>query len=475
MVRSRCGAVCGLAALAAVSAACAGTSAQPRGGRTGYIITTSGGVPAAPPDPAVERRSFFGIRWAGSYRDNLRFARNLSYRTIEYQDGMEDDPAVSDVRFLVENPFYAVYIGLFGTDYVRAGQTYSAAQRQAMERFLAWKSTDPFPANLATGWFTGADFFPQPDFQQQAVIDTTVEAIVRYVGDRERPARGFLFAGMTWDVPQLTGDFWTGIAGQGGEQVTLAHWTGSDSSVLHEGITHEYATFSDGYAAFYKQLRRRLAEQFAGRPLTFMMEPYAPYHDWIQGVAGRADAAELMPDLLFQESRTLDFATDERIFATGLVTHDRMGCSTPDEHGLAGNESLAAAAATRGSWFTWYFRFGGTGDGIDYQNVYELPAWLQLVRVVPGWDNLAAVPLGERAWDGVAYRSPNSAMSPHLVASRNPYTGKIFAVFVDREGVLALRPGETVTSIERADAWFGPAGDGSADLEVRADGTIRPR
>ena len=74
------------------------------------------------------------------------------------------------------------------------------------------------------------------------------------------------------------------------------------------------------------------------------------------------------------------------------------------------------------------------GDGIDYQNVQDLPPWLQLVRVVASWDNLAGVPLGQRSWDGRVCASPNSAMSPHLVASRNPYTGKIFALFLDRDG-----------------------------------------
>ncbi len=454
-------------------AGCAGGS-KGSGGARGYVITTTAGVPATQPDPAIEHRSFFGIRWNGSFVDNVRFARNMGYRHVEYQDGMEHDPEISDIRFVVENPFYAVYWGLWGDDYIRAGRTYTAEQRANMERYLAWKSTAPFPGNIATGWFAGADFFPQPDFQQQAVIDHFVQAIVQYVKDRERPAHGFLFSGMTWDVPQLTGDFWTGIAGPNGAQVNLKHWTGTDSSVLHPGITHEYATFSDGYAAFYKQLRQRLAAEFPDRHISFMVEPYAPYRDWIAHVKDRADVAELMPELVYQENGSTDFAMDERIFASGLITRDRVGCTTPDVHGEPDNRRLAALAGVNGSWFNWYFRFGGTGDGIDYRHVHEMPAWLQLVRVVPNWDNLARVELRERTWDGSVYRSPNGVMDGHVIGARNPYTGKIFVVFLDGRGVFTLRPGESVVSIRRADPWFGEGEDGSADLEVR-DGTIRLR
>ena len=57
----------------------------------------------------------------------------------------------------------------------------------------------------------------------------------------------------------MTGDFWGG-----GNQVSLAYWTGKDSSALFDGCTHQYATYSEAKAEYYLAIRRSLQAQFPG-------------------------------------------------------------------------------------------------------------------------------------------------------------------------------------------------------------------
>lgn len=115
---------------------------------------------------------------------------------------------------------------------------------------------------------------------------------------------------------------------------------------------------------------------------------------------------------------------------------------------------VAGVAGKQGSWFGWY--------GESNLNTRELVSGketgplvhtndLQLLRAIPGWDNLASVPLKGRSYDrpsGV-YSSPNSYFSPQLIYSRHFSTGEMFAVFKSNKGRIELRPGENVVS-----AWF---------------------
>ena len=55
--------------------------------------------------------------------------------------------------------------------------------------------------------------------------------------------------------------------------------------------------------------------------------------------------------------------------------------------------------------------------------------------------------------------------------SRQPKTGKLFAVFNTTSGKIKLNPGEVVASIQKTDGFFIEAGDASADLTVTANST----
>ena len=67
--------------------------------------------------------------------------------------------------------------------------------------------------------------------------------------------------------------------------VNLAYWTGADSSLIHDSITHEYATFTEANAAFYKQLNTALKQVWPNSK--WIIEPWTIYstywdmHDWV--------------------------------------------------------------------------------------------------------------------------------------------------------------------------------------------------
>jgi len=411
-------------------------------------------------------RNFYGIAWNGNPIENLKYAKQMGYDYVFYQSGMELLRASDGLKFYIETPEYEVY----PVDRVlRLDREYTPEQQANYEKLFAWKSLDPFPNNIATGWFSSDNTFSvQPDFQQQAVIDFIVDEILKYVELIENKAMmygiDFKFGGFAWDVPNVTGDFWDRIQSKGGRQITLAYWTGEDSSLLHDGITHEYATYTDGTIAYYKTLFKRTREKYPDAK--FIIEPYNVYSDWFAKIEGRDDLEEFNPDFITSESRNLDFLKDERVLGTGLAVPERLGCTTPDVFDEAGNRKLAGELAAHGAWFSWYGRFGGTGNMPPFQSITEVPDRLKLIRMIPNWDNLAKVPLSDRKWDGEVYSSPNSYASEKVIYSRHPDTKKLFIVFLDKAGVVELQPGEEVLSVSRVDGMFIESEDGRSDLLI---------
>jgi len=414
----------------------------------------------APPD----YRNFYGACWVGTPSTHLKYARHMAYDYVVVADAARyrGDENARDLRFLIESPEYAAFPTPRHFDTTRP---MSPDQRALAERCYAWKSNEPFPENLATGWqFSRTAFSPQLDFQQQAVIDQTVERIIALAKSGENVESDFRFGGYWWDVPDLRGDFWDKPQSDGGRSVSLAAWTGHDSCLLHPGITHEYATYSDGRAAFYKKLYQRTLQEFP--KAKFIMEPFNLYSNWLRTVENRADRRDLMPDMLVQEGFGTQFVDDPRVFASGLITPDRVGSTQPDHEGEYENRLVAAKCATSGAWYSWSGRFGGTGNMPNFGEVTEVYPRLQLIRCLPNWDNLARVPLKDRHWDGATYESPNSHADPNVIYSRHPRTGKVFVVFLNTQGRVVLRPGETATAVHRADAFFMEAGDGAQDVSV---------
>ncbi|GHT23549.1 hypothetical protein FACS189430_07000 [Bacteroidia bacterium] len=373
-------------------------------------------------------RNFYGITWEGKPADNLSFAKQMGYEYIMYAPNMENDENATNIRFYLESPEYSVY-PVHRSIY--KNKTYSEAEKEAYSKFAALKDASlPFPDNLASGWFFTRDKYSvEPDFQQQKVIDEVVEKILDKIEHTQRLDKDFIFGGFCWDVPNLTGDFYNGFPGDGGRMTTLR---GVDSGYTYPGTTHEYSTYSDGRAMYYKTLFKKTREKYPDAK--FIVEPSRIYDNWIKEVSEREDVHELTPDLLLQESSGNLFITDERIHTSGLADYSKVGCSTPDVYGEDKNREIAAIAAVHGSFFGWYGRFGGTGNMPQFKNVYEVPARLLLVRVIPGWENLHETPLKYRKWSEGVYSSPTAYISEDLIYAVQPKTKKIFVVFNSEKG-----------------------------------------
>lgn len=377
-------------------------------------------------------RFFYGICWDGDNASNLSFAKQMGYQYIFYRWNMEKEENATNMHFYLESPEYITYQRGIDRSLINNYDT------TFYTRFAALKDASlPFPENMARGWFvTPESFVVVPDFQQQKVIDYMVDSILNYVQRIERPDKNFIFGGYAWDVPQLAGDFWDTIQVWDnkhlGSQITLAYWTGSDSGSRHPDVSHEYKTYSDGHAAFYKALYKKTREQYPNA--RFIMEPYRIYNNWINEIADRKDAKELMPDILLQEEAGTAFATKDSIYKVGLINRENVGVTAPitDE---TRNREIAALAAVNGSIFGWSGRFGNDSNGKRYKHIDQIPSWLQLIRSIPGWENKNGTPLSTRKWKNGIYSSPTAYISSEVIYAVQPETGRIFIVFSDIKGI----------------------------------------
>lgn len=422
----------------------------------------------------ISRFHFFGICWNGKPDDNLKFAKQMGYNYVMYQPGMENSPLAADLFFYMESPEYHVYSTLGVDRNLDKKKAYSQEQISAYQNYFALKKTDlPFPENIASGWFTNERFSVEPDWQQQRVIDYFVSHVKTKVINIERPGIKFLFAGLAWDVPQFTGDFYGN-----GKQISLEFWNGKDSSALFPGTSHEYKTYSEGKVAYYLSIKKAFRETYSDRRLCFIFEPYNYYDSWFKGLFAldHKKQEELMLDAMITQeagvtkwSTGTEFVDDNRVYRTGIMAKSRAGSTTPDNHDLANNKLIVAKAAINGAWVSWYGRFSGSGDRVPMKHIYEVPNWLQLIRMVANWDNLNGINVTARRWDGSTYVSPNSRMDDNIIYSRQPKTQKLFVVFLNNKGEIKLNPGEKVVSVKKVDKFFCETVDASAELKVEGN------
>ena len=413
-----------------------------------------------------EFRNFYGIAWNGTPHENLAFAKQMGYDYVFYQKGMEKDSLSKGLHFYIETPEYSVYRRQIDTKAI-----YSPEEiRFAETHFALMNNSKSFPNNIARGWFmSDHTFTPQLDLQQQKVISWAIDSIVEYVESIESVNPDFKFGGFAWDVPQPAGDFWDTIQ-KPGRQITLEYWTRGDYGIKHPEVTHEYPTYSDGRIEFYKQLYHTTRAKFPGAK--FMMEPYRIYDDWIKVVGHRTDAKEVTPDLLAQERFGTEFVDDKRIFDSGLINSENVASTTPDRFSEADNRLFAAKAAVNGAWFSWYGRFGGTGDMPGFKSIREVPARLKLIRVLANWENLNQTPMKERTWDGTVYKSPNAFASPDVIAVKQPETGKLFVVFLSENGKVEIPKGKKVAAIYSTDDLFIEKNDAAEKVIIRSNALI---
>lgn len=422
----------------------------------------------------ISRYNFYGITWNGKVDDNLKFAKQMGYSYVMYKHDMENSSLAKDFFFYLESPDYQVYYTLDVGRTLVITKAYTASQINTYKTYFALKDTvSVFPNNMATGWFSKGNFSVEPDWQQQKVIDYFVTKVMEYAHSKEKPGNNFLYGGLAWDVPNVTGDFWLN-----GRQTTLAGWTGKDSCVLVKGNTHEYNTYSGGKAAYYIAIVQAQKAEFPGRVLNTIYEPFRPY-EYLKDIEKLpfSTQSKLLENVFLSQEcgknaglTGTEFVDDARLYVSGLITKNRVGSSTPDNHDLTNNLNIATKAAINGAWFNWYGRFSGSGDRALIRNIYEVPNWLQLIRVVANWDNLNGIPLTKRSLISQTYTSTNSRMDNNVIYSRQPKTQKLFVVFLNNSGEITLNPGEKVISIKRVDSYFCETVDGNEDLLL--DGNI---
>lgn len=427
--------------------------------------------PAAQPEPlkgAVadvpdykldDFRNFFGLCWIGNGHDTLAYARQMGYRHVYFQWGMERDPLSDGMFFVLESPEYNVYPRV-----VNINKKYTSEEITWFERNCSLIAPEkPFPQNMATGWFFPPDRFTATlDLQQERVIEEITNKVIEFTKNIERCSKNFKFSGYAWDVPQPFGDFYSEHPTKkmdNGAQVTLAHWTGKDASVKHPDVTQEYATYSEGHFEFYRRLFEKARKQI-NPEAKWIVEPASVYNDWMRYMEwpfmkAKGDGRKnYMPDLVATECTETEFITDKRNFESGLIDMAHVGTTTPDVFDDATLRLIAATAATHGSWTGWFGRPGGTGNNPGFHTINDMPARLKLNRAVAVWENLNHTPISQRKWDGTNYSSPTAGMNPEVIWALQPQTHKLFFVFLSEDGKFEIPAGYKVDNIYHTDGLF---------------------
>lgn len=405
-------------------------------------------------------RNFFGISWRGNAQDNVDYARQMGYTSLFYMPGMERCKNVEGLKFYLESPEYATY-----QRSVDISKKYSPEKIRELETFAALKdASKPFPENIATGWFNPPNGITIiPDFQQQRVIDSTVDKIIERIKKIEKARPGFKFAGAAWDVPQAEGDFWTGKPGKpmsNGRQVTIKYWTGSDSASKHPDVVHDYPTHKLGHYEFYRRLFERCRKE-KNPDSKFIVEPYNVYSGWIKDIEedllktkGLEETKKYLPDFVCSEGSGTEFVEDPRVTKSGLYKKNQVSSSTPNVYDELNARKIAATAAINGAWTHWYGRPGATGNMPDYKTIRDVPARLKLSKAIPVWENINNTPLSERKWDGKTYSSPTAFMDKNGLGALQPQTQKFFFVFNSDKAKVPIPAGYAITAIYFTDGLF---------------------
>ena len=116
---------------------------------------------------------------------HTRYAKQIGYDSIGIRLGYvpeyRNNPDFIGLKFLLIDPQYyrtpvlpvhSRNIDTTLTSRLSSTQAYSQSDMDFYNQNMVWKSTGPFPNNLATGWWTSdvTGFGVRMDFQQQVVI-----------------------------------------------------------------------------------------------------------------------------------------------------------------------------------------------------------------------------------------------------------------------------------------------------------------
>ncbi len=456
--------------------------------------------------------NYYGVAWTGTPADNVKYAKQMGYDYIcitgnsnniqGYKDAATDNGYTSEnpLMFYFINPEQASYIYstspsvptisqiTWSPNLIDIDHTYTAPQIAWYEARAVWKdNTKTWPDNLATGFWankvngTFRRFAIQWDYQQASVRAELKSKIEQLIILHE--TTNFKFAGIMWDLPGFEGDFHSQT--NANNLITDQTANGSNSGYLHGTITHDYSTFQDGMAQYYKELFSYLRGLYPR--CKWITDPSYPYATFTQSPARkeylyqaslRSDRADLIPDALLQENGKITetisgvqsaylFADDTRIFNVDKmpITPDMVGSHQRNSHDETIGRTIAGKAGAVGSWYNWFGQFT-LNDRISYTDITQLPAWLKLIRCIPGWDNLRQIPFVARVWDGFVYQSTYSYISSNIIYSRHPKTDKIFVVYLTTNGILTIGENEQIFSIQKTDEYMVESENGYSDFII---------
>ena len=249
------------------------------------IVFVAQWIPAIPVVAAAADwsswKNNYGIAWRDTAINGCKYAKQVGYDYLALR--IYDSPSkyqtyadCSGLKFFMVDPQHWAMNSFGYSTNIDTTKTYTQAQIDFYNKNMTWKSTTAFPNNLASGWFSGingAIFAPVWDLQQQAVINMLVDKEMTLF--RNYRDAGIPFAGFMIDIAKLTGDFnyWDGTKNI---QSDLSHWMGVDAGLLHSGITHEYTTYSEGHAAYYKKLTSTMLQEFPDAK--WVLEPWVLYN-----------------------------------------------------------------------------------------------------------------------------------------------------------------------------------------------------
>lgn len=371
-------------------------------------------------------KNFYGIAWNDNAdktpENHIRYAKQMGYSSIAISSGVYkvnylNSPNITGLKFYFIDPTTYTLIYQGNTRTIDHTGTHTQSQINFYEQNMVWKGTDTFPNNLASGYFLGTStrHYVEWDWQQQRVIDEVVESIISLAKSYEVMSRLFTYAGYMFDVPRLRGEFMYWDGGGEGVSTDLNYWTGADSGILHGTITHEYATYREGKAAFLKKLAQRTRMEFPHAK--WLADPaylYSNIHkdEWIYQIKNRADKDELTPDMLMQEGARTDFVDDTNNFNSGVdITVDRVACSQSSDVSEYTNRLIAAKAGVNGAWYHWYGRFGGVGSMPSFGSVTAVYARIKLAKCIPNWCNLSGVGTSNTSWNGNTFVAMHTAIA----------------------------------------------------------------
>lgn len=244
-------------------------------------------------------KNFYGIAWRGGADESITYAKQMGYDYVALMYGQWNrslyakNSERAGLKFYLLDPCVLQdMIPIIGKLRIDTTQSYTQEQKEFFEKNMVWKSMDPFPNNIAPSWwYEETQFKTNWDFQQQRVIDYVIEQFITIAKSYEDQSIGFTCAGYMEDVPKLSGEFayYDLTKNNRNAFVTISYWTGVDSGLLHGDITHEYATYTEGRAAFFKQLNARMRQEFPDTK--WILEPYHLYSEtatdeWIYQIKG---------------------------------------------------------------------------------------------------------------------------------------------------------------------------------------------